>query len=371
MTRGGSAGGASLQVAGQSLIEYQARSLAACGVRHIVIMVETLPAPLVAAFDRLRAEGFSIDTARSPQDAADRIHPDETVFVLSAGIVASASLLQDLVALPVPAIVTLVSDAAASTFERIDRDDRWGGIATIRGEHLRQTSAKLGEWDFAATTLRVALQHGAHRYAAPANAFLGLIESPADAANASTKLAIPASDQGQSAFARFVATPVGNMGLSFAVRSSISFEILSVVPLALLLAALLLGWIGWPAIALVVFGVGGIAQAIATGMATSALRTSWAVERFPLFMLVTFSALLGFGAIAWSNADWGVYPLAAWIVANAVLFPGQPSRWHPDTYGLALLIACLAAAGEPVSGLVLAICWQVLPPAIDRAKALL
>jgi hypothetical protein len=371
MTRGGIAAGASLQIAGQSLTEYQARSLAACGARHIIIMVDTLPASLVAAFDRLRGEGFSIDTARTPQEAADRIHPDETALILSPGVVASASLLQSVSNMVSPAILTLPDDEVFGKFERIDREDRWSGIALIQGEALRHTSAQLGDWDFAATTLRIAIQQGATRNRVPENSFLGIVENHADAADASAQLAVTATTTDGSPFGRWIAAPLAAFGLRQAVRSAVPLDIVSVVSPALLLASLLLGWIGWSAASFVTFAVAGIAHGIASGMENCALRASWAVKRFPIMALAGFAILVLFAAMAWSNVGWGIYALSAWVIVNAGLRAETGTAWEPGLFDLALLLAVSALLGFPVGGMIVAVAWQLAPDIVARARALL
>ncbi len=363
MTRGGpantGANSASLQVAGQSLIEYQARSLAASGAQHIVVMVDTLPASLVAAFDRLRGEGFSIDTARTPQEAADRLHPDETIMVLTPGLVTSASVLQSLAALPAPVVATLAEGAPAGRFERIDASDRWGGIASITGSQLRQISATLGDWDFAATTLRVALQHGGSRMPVPQAAVLGIIDTHAEAADASSQLSVMALAIDRSPFGRWIAAPLAGLGLSQSIRMALPFEIVSVVPVALLLTAVLLGWIGWPAVAFMCFAVAGITHDIAVGLSGCALRQSAAVGRYPIAALGVFAILCFLAALSWADAGWGVYALASWLAIDATLNRTSHSRWHPSLCDLAVLLAISAASGAPVIGLILAIGWQL------------
>ncbi|MCG4650941.1 hypothetical protein L0P02_13300, partial [Bifidobacterium longum] len=76
---------------------------------------------------------------------------------------------------PAPALATRPDDPSTAKLERIDRMDRWGGIASITGLQLRETSAQLGEWDLAATLLRVSLQNGAVRFAVPPTAYLGIV----------------------------------------------------------------------------------------------------------------------------------------------------------------------------------------------------
>jgi hypothetical protein len=148
---------ASLPLAGATLLEHQVRRAVRAGANHIVVLVERLPAALIGAVDRLRKGGTRVDIARSVADAADRIHPDETVLIVADGCIAGADVFNRLVASPAPALMTLPDLPGVEDFERIGAQHRWAGLALIDGARLQGTAARLGEWDFELTLLRQAL----------------------------------------------------------------------------------------------------------------------------------------------------------------------------------------------------------------------
>jgi hypothetical protein len=154
---------ATLPLMGRTLVEHQARQAARVGARHIVILVERLPAELTAAIDRLRRDGLAIDVARSVADAADRIHPDEQLIMFADGCIAGQGAVDSLAASPSPTLLTLPDEPGRSAFERIDAATRWAGLALIDGSRLRATAAMLGEWDLQSTLLRRTVQEGAAR----------------------------------------------------------------------------------------------------------------------------------------------------------------------------------------------------------------
>ena len=154
---------ATLPLMGRTLVEHQARQAARVGARHIVILVERLPAELTAAIDRLRRDGLAIDVARSVADAADRIHPDEQLLVFADGCIAGQAAVDSLAGSASPALLTLPDEPGRDAFERIDAATRWAGLALIDGGRLRATAAMLGEWDLQSTLLRRTVQEGAAR----------------------------------------------------------------------------------------------------------------------------------------------------------------------------------------------------------------
>ena len=64
-----------------------------------------------------------------------------------------------------PAIATVGDDEAHESFERIDAETRWAGVAVIDSQLLSSTARMLGDWDLQSTLLRRAIQDGARRIA--------------------------------------------------------------------------------------------------------------------------------------------------------------------------------------------------------------
>ncbi len=154
---------ATLPLVGRTLVEHQARQAARAGAGHIVILVERLPAALIAAIDRLRRDGLAVEIARSVADAADRIHPEEALLLIADGCIAPQTAIDRLAAGSVPALLTLADEPGRESFERIDGLTRWAGLALIDGARLRDTAAMLGEWDLQSTLLRRIVQEDAAR----------------------------------------------------------------------------------------------------------------------------------------------------------------------------------------------------------------
>lgn len=154
---------ATMPVAGQCLVEHQARLAARAGARHIVILVATLPPALMAAIDRLKRDGLGVEIARDLADAVDRIHPEERLLLFADGFVTGAGLIERMASMRGPAILVVPDEPATQGFERIDAGDRWAGLLLVDGNRLRQTASILGEWDLESTVLRQAVQEGAER----------------------------------------------------------------------------------------------------------------------------------------------------------------------------------------------------------------
>ena len=149
-----------LPLAGRTLLDYQARCLAAAGAAPIVVLVERVPPALNAVFERLRAEGIAIVAVSDGVEAASRFEAGSDVLLLADGVAADMTDVAALVEDETPAILTVPDDEPHAGFERIDSSHRWAGIARIEASQLGATAAMLGDWDLQSTLLRRAIQSG-------------------------------------------------------------------------------------------------------------------------------------------------------------------------------------------------------------------
>lgn len=153
--------GPAVQLFGQSVTEFQCRIAHRLGAGHFVILAERMPLALMTAVDRLRRDGILAEIVRTPHDAADHIHPDEQVLLICGAIVPHPDEVKTLCRHNRPTLLTVTGGPGTESEFRIDGQSNWAGLAALPGTMVRETSAMLGDWDFASTLLRRAVQHGA------------------------------------------------------------------------------------------------------------------------------------------------------------------------------------------------------------------
>lgn len=161
---------ATLPLAGRTLVEYQARLAQGVGASPIVLLVERMPASLIAAVDRLTGEGIAVQLARGVSEAASHFTHDDAVLVMANGLFADGASVERVASSPGAAVLTLAENIGLESFERIDAGHRWAGLALCGGAELSATAAMLGDWDLQSTLLRRLVQHGARHLAAPTGA---------------------------------------------------------------------------------------------------------------------------------------------------------------------------------------------------------
>lgn len=156
---------ATLPLGGRTLIERQVRLAAAAGADPIVLAVERVPPDLLAAVDRLRAQGMDVVVARSALDAADAIDAGDRLLLVADGLLASTLHVERLLGLDGLSLLTVPDTRVDDRFERIDAHSRWAGLALLDGALLHRTAEMLSDWDLQSTLLRRAVQAGARQVA--------------------------------------------------------------------------------------------------------------------------------------------------------------------------------------------------------------
>jgi hypothetical protein len=353
---------ATLPLAGRSVVERQARLAASAGAEKIVLLLERLPPDLIAAIDRLRREGVSPIIARSVEEAARTIEPQDRLMMIADGMVADPAHFERVAALSGKGLLTLPDQGYDDRHERIDHQTRWAGLAMLDGASLRDTAAMLGEWDLQSTLLRRAVQAGVRQIAAredASNGFLHLVEGSSDLATVEGRIAASAAVPGKNWLGRFVLAPIERWLTRLLLPTAVTSDWLRAGMLLLVgLSAFLFArqWL-WPGLVayLLATPLPGVARRLASIRLTGLPAPAWAVQMKPL---LDAAAMIAFGHALVPIAGWGSLLLALVVVAFARalrveaadrLVPG--ADWLAEPSGMAWLILPFAAGGYWLTGL--------------------
>lgn len=191
MARGGTPLRALLPIAGQTLLEYQARQATAAGAAECAVVVDAVTPDLAAAVDRLQRDSIRVTLIRDLPSLGRLVSLDDRVLIMGEGHVLPTERLRELAALTPPIIMSLPATPETRDFERIDGDGMWAGAALSDGALLLSTIDMLGEWDLCLTILRRLVQEGAQRMICDVGAVMdGSVAIVRDAASASAAQAV-------------------------------------------------------------------------------------------------------------------------------------------------------------------------------------
>ena len=328
-----------LPLAGRTLIEYQARCLAASGAAPLVVFVERVPVALNDAFERLRAEGISVVPVSDGNEAASRFEAGSQLILLGDGVAPDMGDLERIIGESDGAILTVPDDEGHAEFERIDGLQRWAGLARIDSSMLGATAAMLGDWDLQSTLLRRVIQSGPRFIPAASGEGLGPFLATSDVATAGfeRRLLVASRTAREDAVSRYLLPVVEELATEKLMETSVRPVWLVQLALVMTVAAAFCftrGW-HWGALSLLLLAtpLDLVGQRLAMlrlqplGPSILSRRMLWPAAGLALLALGWFEARHGSGWGAMMAALGG----AAFAEAGRVERQGRDlpaSQWH-------------------------------------------
>ena len=352
------------RIMGADPIAFHLRRARAVGVGHAVIHAERISSTLLATVDALRAEGMSVDIGRTVLDAAELVHPDEAVLLIPALLVIPVERLRALSLCAEPTILCVRDEATNERYERIDATARWTGFARIDGGVLRRTAAMVGDWDFASTLMRRAVQEGAARAiltAEEASAELMGIDDPVLAQAAARRMVDTAPAAAGSWAARWLVAPLARVLARAAGDLGIEAQWTVLCGLAFLVAASLCALAGFvvASLSLLLIGLiidrsGGIGTQLGAG------KSTWDAYRARVRILSSIVVAVATGiTLTLRTGQWGCAVLALLLVGVTILSEGDDrdesafNRWPGNPADYAIIMLSGFVIGIPVAALAL------------------
>jgi hypothetical protein len=353
---------ATLPLTGRTLVERQARLAAAAGASPVVLAVERVPQPLLAAVDRLRRQGLNIVLARSAEEAAEAVHPGDRLLLVGDGLLAGEGHIARLLAAPGRSILTVADSRVDDRYERIDAESRWAGLALLDGDMLKQTAAMLQDWDLQSTLLRRAVQAGAKPLplrGEPEDDQLIVAERSQDLAELQARIVRGAGAARNDWVSAYLLAPLeqaATRGLMATNLTPATFGLGAVALTLLGLLAFAAHWYG-TGIGLILLGTfaDGIGDRLSLLRMQVRSEQSWWAYLLPL---VSAGALLALSLALMPARGWGCLALGtgtiAFQVARQIEGEGRILAgrvWLAERKGLAWLLLPFAVAGLWGTGL--------------------
>ncbi len=324
---------ATFWLAGRTLVERQARLAASAGAAVVIILVESLPAELVQAVERLRGEGLLVVTARNAVEAAAAISPGMKLMLIADGFVGDRSHVDRLLGADRPALLAVSDRGFDDRFERIDNDLRWAGLALIDADLLRDAAMMPADWDVQSTLLRRALQTGVkpvpltdEREAAE----LALVERRQDFAELQRRILAGATAGPRNWASRFLLAPIERIATGAMMTGPVGVTAIgigSVVLTALAAIAFFYDW-RWAGLALLLLSLPleGIAARLAKLRLFRLPDAVWwriATSGFAA------TALISLGYSLSASHGWGMVLLAATAIAFLLALRTETRKRRP------------------------------------------
>jgi hypothetical protein len=267
------------------------------------------------------------------EEAVSRFEAGATILLIGDGIAPTADLVARVAEEPEPVVVTVPDDEAHQSFERIDAQSRWAGVALVDAHLLGSTAAMLGDWDLQSTLLRRAIQEGALRQPASEGAAEPiLVQRPEDLENFERRLLEASRGARTDWVSRYLLPPFEELGTEQLMETGLRPVWLIWAALVLTLAAAACCLRGWLGAALVLMLLSTPLDIIATRLAMLRLRPLSA--RLASRMALEPAAAVPLLAVGWwemtHGHGWGTLVTAASTVAFAEAMRIEKSGFPPD-----------------------------------------
>lgn len=349
---------ATLPFGGLTLVEFQARLLAAAGASQLVLVVGRMTPELLGATNRIGRRGTAVDMARTAREALEKLHPLARVLVVADGVVTSGETLRAVLAEPGEAL--LVTDDAGVGSERIGAFAVWAGVALVDRARLEEVAAMPADYDLRSSLLRAAAQSGA--------AQLRLSEEGA-AGHRVERNPVALATMGDALVAASIPAPVRwadrvilrqatRLVLPMLIQRETPTPLIATVAGLLCVMALVLAAIGWSFTAMLVLLPGTMALAI--GHALGWLRDDVTVAsgcRAAIALVMALAVLL----VARSTSDAAgsgtalvvaLGGIAAAALVERIARPTLNRWWWGSPVSYVLLLLPFLLIGQPLLGLV-------------------
>ncbi|SOB87009.1 hypothetical protein SAMN06297144_2129 [Sphingomonas guangdongensis] len=368
---------ATLPFGGSTLIEYQARLLAAVGVTHILVAVGRVTPALLGATSRIAGRGVTVDVVRTAQEAAAKVHPLAQVIVVADGLVTTDAVIEWIGHESHEALLVARDGDGCGSIERVDSSHCWAGLARVPARRLADVAAMPADYDFASTLLRHATQAGAVQLLLPpatGRTRHGVERTAAALLRRSKSVLAALGDRRTAWIDRFVFTPVTGFALPHLVARSIPAWGILAAAAAACGGALVAFFYLLPALGLALASLAAIL--FSTGSLLSWLRGEDRVARWQerAIAAVAGTAVLALGLVSMAATGTATgISLALPLIAAAALLERvavPKRRWWPVPGAYPLLLFPFAAAGLLLVGLAgaLAYAFVALGDAVERGR---
>jgi len=372
-----------LTLGGQTLLERLAYQATRMGAAHIILCAGALPGGMVSALDRLKARGLDIALARSPREAADKLHPDENVLVYANVVFVQDEALSRMVGSGVPEMLTLPEPWGRDRFERIDATDNWAGVATLPASLIRETVAMLGEWAFAPTLIRRAVQQGvtrtplALRDEAETDEIAPIIQD--DLSGTARAIARHADVVADGVVERRALMPVLRRFAAWVSLKPVSSTMMAALALTLLAATVGLACVNQPIPAFALLIAASVTTLLTKLLGQTGVPEPKAMARLldgrSLVLPIILISGAAYGFTGWKG-QWATAIFALWLAVQMLITIHAARRgarlphWRAGATGEALVLLVAYAAGWPIIGLVLILVHAVISQVWVQQKSL-
>lgn len=345
-----------LQVAGRTVLDWQAQVALELGCERIVCLTQTISPQVIALQHRVERAGHRFHTIRDRLGLAALVTAADDVLVLADGLLpldreAVRGLAERRGILTLPA-----EQAVPAGFERIDRDRAWAGAMRCGGAEVEKLAELAEDVDLLSALMRIAIQTGRPLIAVGNPALAPdswLILDNVAAARATGRRMVaqrtrpsPWSAPGRALVDRLLL--LRGESLIGHPRTAQASLALLVTGLVLALVSAGAGWIGTALVLVALAGAAARTGEVVAGFRASGEQVPYRggeAARAAIDAALVAVAALSASASLWTSRVYPMLLLVGLVRLAALMRSGPAGALADDRIALILLLAGAAAAG--------------------------
>ena len=147
-----------LPLLGGTVLDLQIAAAEQAGCKKFVFLCPVTHGALLQKIDQLQQRGFDAEYVRNPSDLVQYASDEHSFIYIADGILPDAAITEKLALTEQEILFTVVHADEYQEFERIDINQRWLGILTLKASRLTGLIDVPNDWDIGSALLRTAVQ---------------------------------------------------------------------------------------------------------------------------------------------------------------------------------------------------------------------
>ena len=147
-----------LPLFGGSLLDLQIGAAQRFGCEKYIFLCPVTHGALLQKIDAMKQQGLDAEYVRSPSDLVQYASDQDHIVYIADGILPNAEIVEQLSGAPQELLFTVLHADEYQEFERIDLNQRWLGIVSLKTSRLSAMIDIPDDWEVGSALLRTAVQ---------------------------------------------------------------------------------------------------------------------------------------------------------------------------------------------------------------------
>lgn len=141
-----------------TLLDLQVQAAQRFGCEKFIFLCPVTHGALLQKIDAMKQQGLDAEYVRSPSDLVQYAGDQDHIIYIADGILPNDEIVEQLSGAPQELLFTVLQAEEYQEFERIDLNQRWLGIVSLRASRLVAMIDIPDEWEIGSALLRTAVQ---------------------------------------------------------------------------------------------------------------------------------------------------------------------------------------------------------------------